>query len=419
MLILLLFMFLFSFPIALISSELIVGILLFVLLIFNNKYRNTVLKIVLNKRVILIFMSLFAIIGFSLFIPTLHLTYEYSIVRAFVARVVILLIGILLYSFYLYKDSSEMILKNIIYVFIIQSFIQLISFIYPEVKEILNIFRSESAIIIQENYGNIRGLAISGSAVFGLAICYGLIYIYYIIYWKDMFSNYKMLRLISFVLLLFGGLSAGRTAFIGIPIGLLYVVIMFFMKRRITIKINSNFNIWNTFITCMVFIGIVVLSIFLLTNESLQYRLETLADYVLQFYYIYEKTGRLATSSTDVLFSNMYFGVSTKTFLLGDGMYTDTNGSYYMNTDAGYMRNILFFGFFGVILLLIFQLLLFNWKSTSKVIENILIVLFILILHIKGDVLGFASQLTGILFIKFLYDLKITKNITTLKPNDF
>ena len=58
------------------------------------------------------------------------------------------------------------------------------------------------------------------------------------------------------------------------------------------------------------------------------------------------ENGSIGTSSSEVL-QTMYFQVSEKTFFLGDGYWINPNGfGYYMGTDAGYMRHILYYGLF-------------------------------------------------------------------------
>ncbi|WP_028130329.1 hypothetical protein [Selenomonas sp. AE3005] len=56
-------------------------------------------------------------------------------------------------------------------------------------------------------------------------------------------------------------------------------------------------------------------------------------------------------SSGDKLVYGMYFMPDDSTILLGDGRYENVDGSYYMNTDAGYMRIILYFGVIGAFLI--------------------------------------------------------------------
>lgn len=60
------------------------------------------------------------------------------------------------------------------------------------------------------------------------------------------------------------------------------------------------------------------------------------------------KTGNFNNASFDMLINIDQVDISTKTLLMGDGYY-NYNGYYYMRTDIGYIRNVLFWGMFGAI----------------------------------------------------------------------
>lgn len=61
-------------------------------------------------------------------------------------------------------------------------------------------------------------------------------------------------------------------------------------------------------------------------------------------------TGEISSSSYDKL-QKMYFVPKIRTLLFGDGQYSGSGGGYYMNTDVGLMRNILYFGVCGTFIL--------------------------------------------------------------------
>jgi hypothetical protein len=62
--------------------------------------------------------------------------------------------------------------------------------------------------------------------------------------------------------------------------------------------------------------------------------------------------GTIRSSSSDWLLNQMFFMPETKTLLFGDGFFTDNYNfdSYYMKTDSGIMRPVLFYGLFLTIL---------------------------------------------------------------------
>ena len=59
---------------------------------------------------------------------------------------------------------------------------------------------------------------------------------------------------------------------------------------------------------------------------------------------IFTDDGLTSTSSGNRLFNDMYFELTAKQLIIGDAKYTE-GSSYYMQTDAGYMRPILFLEF--------------------------------------------------------------------------
>ena len=60
-------------------------------------------------------------------------------------------------------------------------------------------------------------------------------------------------------------------------------------------------------------------------------------------------TGEMNDGSFDTLQKMQRVEISEETFMYGDGYYGSGNGHYYMSTDAGFIRNILFWGIFGAI----------------------------------------------------------------------
>lgn len=114
-------------------------------------------------------------------------------------------------------------------------------------------------------------------------------------------------------------------------------------------------------------------------------------------------------SSGDKLSKEMYFMPDESTFIWGDGRYTNNDESYYMRTDAGYMRIILYFGIVGASLVYLSYFLLFlQAKSLSK--DNMLIkysceILLILLFieEYKGDGYGLFFGLMFVLIAGSLW----------------
>ena len=366
----------------------------------------------------MIFVSLIGVSLYGLFVSTVHQTYEYSFVVTFISQLINLGIGLLVFSLYIKKSKENVIIRHLIYIFIAQSTIQFISFVSPEINELLNFFRNENAISIgQEGYGNLRGLSISGSAFFGLGAVYGLIYIVYIINWDKLFKNNKLLKIAFFILLIFGGLSAARTSLVGILFGVLYLIIKRLFVEKYVFKYNLNIKPLKTITSVLLLFSLLISLYFIGLTEQFNSQFQRFMNFAFQFVYNYLETGEVYTTSTNTLFNKMYFKISDFTLLVGDGLYTNPDGSYYMNTDAGYMRDVLYFGIPGVIFLFIYQTTFFLWRRKKHLLQNIIIIFYILIVHIKGDVLGYLIMMQNILFLVFLFNYFNNKKDNILKKN--
>jgi len=103
----------------------------------------------------------------------------------------------------------------------------------------------------------------------------------------------------------------------------------------------------------------------------------------------------------------MYFKLDFGTFILGTGRYSEANGAYYMDTDAGYMRVILYFGIIGFFLLLFLQRLYLYKEYGSNRINRVVIIGFVLIMQIKGEVVGFLIIAEAILLMFSYYEYNI------------
>jgi hypothetical protein len=94
------------------------------------------------------------------------------------------------------------------------------------------------------------------------------------------------------------------------------------------------------------------------------------------------------------------------TLLIGEGRYDNPDGSYYKDVDAGYLRNILFFGIPWVVLSFMYQLLFlmepFNkLKDKHPKVFIVMVLVYVLVLHIKGEVLGRELFILLILFMHY------------------
>lgn len=189
---------------------------------------------------------------------------------------------------------------------------------------------------------------------------------------------------------------------IGFGISIVYYV---FIKLSNDVNINklqiklhkSQYFAFLSFLLCMV-----VASYFLFRNEEVLLKLEVTLSWAIGFLVIFFTTGEFYDPSLNSLLSHHYFHMEVSTFLFGDGYYVSPTGrGYYMWTDAGYMRNLLYFGIGGFFMLLWHQCNIIFTKRKYFYFECLLLI-FVLIVHIKVDALGYASAMTKILFLRTL-----------------
>lgn len=85
-------------------------------------------------------------------------------------------------------------------------------------------------------------------------------------------------------------------------------------------------------------------------------RAKMVFDYGFEGFINWTKSGTYSTHSSDLLLSHIFdiHPDSTKTWLIGDGYFTDPNDSrkFYMGTDMGYIRYIFYCGLFGLLIFL-------------------------------------------------------------------
>lgn len=94
--------------------------------------------------------------------------------------------------------------------------------------------------------------------------------------------------------------------------------------------------------------------------------------------------GRFDNYSADMLLHDMIFRPSNRTLLFGDGWYTDIQGNYYLHTDAGFMRQILFWGLgFTLLTYMLWLISLFSINKDKALVLMLLIAS--IIFEIKGE----------------------------------
>ncbi|MDY9918634.1 MAG: hypothetical protein U2P89_07145 [Proteiniphilum sp.] len=361
----------------------------------NFKYINTVFFQISTWLVLIIFISFLY--------PFAHSTYDFSIIKTFINQLISLLVVILfLINSFNGKKNHNYYINIIIASFTIQSIIIITSLLSPSFKSIIEITQSDETIYKSlVSYGGYRNLAFGSTQFFGLNALYGFV-LFLIIYVYENNQKHPFLYLIVFLLAFIGCIFTGRT---GLLVGTGLAIYYYFSTNNRSIK--------RIFISLFVLTITIIFVVIIISN----FLPDFVRQWAFQLFYNFSESGEFTSTSSEHLFKEMYFLPDFSTFFLGDGYYTNEDGSYYQHTDAGYMRNLLFFGIIGFLTLALYELFIIKkieknmYILSNKQQKSFMtsIIAYILILHIKGEVIGFLVSLQTMLFlILFSFQLYVS-----------
>ncbi|MEH8221900.1 hypothetical protein Q7I19_12820 [Aeromonas veronii] len=257
--------------------------------------------------------------------------------------------------FYLAAFGGERINDRLINIFFMNGVICLVAGSIPSVLEMVYLFKSG---VPEPGFIPYRDAFLAGSGYFGMASIYAVIIL--LCAHKLVNDGLSLSFAIKFMVIVVVGVLAGRTAFVGIVISFIYIASQSVKYSIIGFLLVAS-------------IVAIILSVDALSVYS---------GWIFEFISLDGGTFSLSrTSSTDELNAMYFMPDDSTTWLWGDGRYVDGEG-YYMNTDAGYMRN-LFFGGLPFVITVIVYACLFAFKSKSFFFTFYILPL-VLALHYKG-----------------------------------
>ena len=289
--------------------------------------------------------------------------------------------------------------RAIVYCFIIQSILILLSLISESFYNLTEPFRDVSEQNM-ETYGRLRGNAICGYQFFGIASMYSFVILYFILHIESF--KYKIPILI---ILLIGAVLSGRFSIVGLIIGLFFFVLKNFKGQ----------HLFKLFGYLIIFVSIILLVI-----KGIYFFAETIDDPIMSNvvnHYLIQPLdsvlvgGDFESSSTDRL-DEMYKSQDIKPYLfLGSGKYTNPDGTYFGHVDAGYLRTLGYYGFFGfLILLYCFYHICFKSRNSLNLFSRWAFFILFLVLNYKGDIQVYSNNIIPII-VGFLFFSKNPQNI--------
>lgn len=394
------FFYIFGFKIySIIDSTILVGMILTVKIIINKELAVIFKRKITNKYSFKIFIAYLCLLMVAGIACAIGNAYDFSYIKTLIHLGIVVIIGYELASLYEYKGKSSKILNYIIVAFLIQTIFQWICYIFPTFSSYFNYFRSSSMVEKSVHYNGYRGIALSQSGFFALSASYALVILLYFSKNNSLTKN-TFLKYILFGVLLSGTFFAGRTGYIG----LLMIPFLLYVNHEKN-GIIIRFDVLKKILVSLICIGIFLALISYMSNNK---RLAGLYNFTFELFNNYESGLGFRSTSTDRLLEMYDVDISAKTFIFGDGQYSTEDGHYYGGSDVGYIRKILYFGIFGLIASLIFQIVLMNKDIKTK--EGKIVLLLLLILELKGEIIGLNIMINSCLILYTLCTDKFDEN---------
>ncbi|MGS0676885.1 hypothetical protein [Shewanella sp. 125m-1] len=319
----------------------------------------------------------------------LDLSYFKNYVSQLIQAVSIVIILICLCSGGGIKSQVDL-LKIIVFCFCLQSIVQLLAFVSPDIASLVHkTYSADKISRLYEDYGGVRGLALTGAPGWGLSVGYA---ISFVLYFQLYVIKPKVLTVKAIfigLLLVAGSFFAGRSALLGVIIGILMFVFC-----------HNNFVTKNMKVLKAVLIFILLsLVFFIIFNDVVMLLVDKVFPFVFEIFYNMSQSGQASSKSTNILLKMWDIDVSYYELFWGTGIFTDPNtGEYYYGTDVGYLRELLYGGIFWLVFVLIYQMVIMGCFSFNKIekqhlITIVFLFLMFMIMEAKAMTLGFNKYM--------------------------
>ena len=396
------------------NSGIIISGVFFIFYLLQLLTKMSLLKTVtFNRHLLMLIGTISLLVLYSFLIPVVSGSADFQLSKNYLSFLLFYLPGAfgIVELFKKYFTATE-VLKIFVSVTVLQSIIMFSMFVNPDIKNFFfSLLRDAEARIKQNNTsGGFRflGFALGGSWDLSIVQSLGMMSVALLVKTDKSQNNLK--NALFFLLLLVSVFLAGRTGVFGILLALLILLIPVTITEVPLYKITKF----------VIFLCLVTVPLFFLIRSRVP---DTVVNIVQKNFLPWavemfqnDNGAVLETRSSNEL-KTMYFVPSVKTILLGDGYYQNPvdKNRYYMDTDAGYMRHLFFYGFFGSILLVSLYILIFYqmYKFSSALHSSPAVRLFVIFMgiyffvaHVKGDLLGGADMPVKALF--FFYAVLIS-----------
>ncbi|MGY0159565.1 hypothetical protein ACVQK0_08595 [Edwardsiella tarda] len=368
------------------------------IIVYNMFYKNRRAKV---RDVYTLVFSLSLFFVTSIIVVLIHegddLSYFNEQIIGFVKQVILLSIPFLLFYNNEYDNCTENVQSfMILYIRSIALYIAFsLFFLIPECRN----FWAESVYYNSENSKELISslsyytrFGLQGFSGFRHAILSALAMIFSI--YLFMSGNREILkRKISLFLIIIGCFIYGRISIVSVIVCVMTVGLYSIIRLR-HLKILFLALMIMIILSFALYINIDLIQ----KNHALAWIFEPLLNFI--------NSGGFSSHSTDEL-SKMYIMPSDKTILIGDGFYSNRDGSYYMHTDVGFLRPIFFGGIFLLIsyysiliIPLFFIVLKSNLRNSGLLV--FLVLLLLTVIEFKGESL---ISISAVIYTFLLFPL--------------
>ena len=408
-----LFLFIYNIPFSFLPTATAKLALLFAVAFLFVKHNKRYVRELLDSTVLAPFLLVLPLMAYALLSNIYNHTTDFTFAYTYFLFLFEYLIGALVVVALIAAKSDpqgriDCFLKLFVAICVIQSIlIFLMLFNVPFREFSFSIINSPEREEVNARYGGFRGLGYAASVTYDFAVLQSmaLMFIPYLIVQAKSMKKIILL-ILSYFIIVGGVLVSGRTGLLGVFLSVCLMAYHSLDWSSNSVLLSKNFLRSSYFY--LFILAFLAFSYFFFLDETIRLYLEEFVfPYAFELFINLFETGSAATRSTDNL-STMYFPIEWDTFFWGDGYYNNPYGAgFYRETDAGYMRQVLFYGVFGSLLLYLFYIALAGKILNHRLKRDYRIIFLSLILYLfivqyKGDILMGSSFCIKIIFILYL-----------------
>lgn len=385
----LIFMLVFAFPIiSFLNSSKLALFIVFIIIIWKFNTIKSIISEFSQKKTIIFIIICFLFSFYTLFLTVLKSEYDYSL---FLKQISAFIYIPCIFIFFIYFENKN-IPKLIIYGFILQSLLIILSIASQSFYKLTNPLRADISAMHMASYGRLRGNAIAGYQFFGISTMYGFVIIYLLV--KEKITSIK--NLLILILLSIIGIISGRFTIVAIVLGL---IMRFLFKSSLKEKIQVI--LWSLFSLLVA----IILFMYYYNNFADKLTKGVIDIYIIDPVENLVEKGNTKTTSTSAL-EDMYKKVKFNDLIFGDGRYEEKFVQvYYEQVDPGYLRMLLYYGISGLIILFYIQYFL-TFRASPRVTDDTLLkwsfLIYFFLLNYKGDVFFYSNNILPVI-IGFIY----------------